>query len=153
MIPEDVVVAARSWIGTRFHHQGRVKKSGNHLGGCDCIGFIIGVADMLGIQFNNKLLSFYDYKTYNKRGEGFKLQDSLDKYLQIVDNNKYYIGDVVLMSFGKEPQHVAIITSYSAGKFAIIHSYIKARGVVEHYLDEEWLNRIVKVYRFKELCS
>jgi len=29
----DIVVEARSWIGTRFHHQGRVKKSANDKGG------------------------------------------------------------------------------------------------------------------------
>lgn len=151
MTREDIIIAARSWIGTRFHHQGRVKKTDNHLGGCDCIGLILGIADDIGAKFNNNLLSFYDNNCYSKRPTGLKLQENLDKYLQIVNNNEYCIGDIALISFVKDPQHVAVISSYSKDSFSIIHSYIKARGVVEHYLDANWLERIVRVYRFNEL--
>jgi hypothetical protein len=30
-----IVACARSWIGTRFHHQGRLKKADGHKGGVD----------------------------------------------------------------------------------------------------------------------
>ncbi len=46
-----IVACARGWIGTRFHHQGRIKKTESHKGGVDCLGLLAGVAaelDLLG---------------------------------------------------------------------------------------------------------
>jgi hypothetical protein len=34
------IAQARTWIGTPFHHQGRLKGVG-----CDCLGLIVGVAE------------------------------------------------------------------------------------------------------------
>ena len=41
--PEDFLREARSWVGTRYVHQGRVKRNAHNLGGCDCLGLLVGV--------------------------------------------------------------------------------------------------------------
>lgn len=51
--PEQIVAQARTWLGTKYHHQGRLKKSAKGPGGCDCLGLIIGVIDELGLQDGN----------------------------------------------------------------------------------------------------
>lgn len=48
--PEQIAAQARTWLGTHYHHQGRLKKSERGKGGVDCIGLIIGIIDELGIQ-------------------------------------------------------------------------------------------------------
>jgi hypothetical protein len=47
------------------------------------------------------------------------------------------------MAWGREPQHVALITDHG-----IIHSYSGVGKVVEHGLDERWQQRISAAYRF-----
>jgi cell wall-associated NlpC family hydrolase len=42
---DDIVRQARTWIGTPFHHQARLKSKG-----CDCLGLIVGVVDELGLK-------------------------------------------------------------------------------------------------------
>ena len=32
--PEQIVAQARTWLGTKYHHQGRLKKSAKGPGGC-----------------------------------------------------------------------------------------------------------------------
>lgn len=47
---KKIISEAKTWLGTDFHHQRRVKISINHCGGCDCIGLIIGVATALNLR-------------------------------------------------------------------------------------------------------
>lgn len=53
-------------------------------------------------------------------------------------------GDIVLMKDEMQPApgHVGIITEIDS----VIHSYSQT-GVVEHGIDDEWLRRMVCVYR------
>ena len=43
MLVEKIIAEAHSWLGTKFKHQGRIKKTDNDSGGCDCLGLIIGL--------------------------------------------------------------------------------------------------------------
>ncbi len=53
------------------------------------------------------------------------------------------VADFYFMAWGREPQHVALITDHG-----IIHSYSGVGKVVEHSLDERWRQRIAAAYRF-----
>jgi hypothetical protein len=48
--PETFLTEAKSWLGTQYHHQGRLKKSDTHKGGVDCIGLVIGICANLGMN-------------------------------------------------------------------------------------------------------
>lgn len=142
----QITTEARSWIGTRFHHQGRVKKSENSQGGCDCIGLIIGVTTVLGIKCNGVSLAEIDNTNYSKIPDGKNLKNALDLYLTPIAIDAFKPGDVLLMRIYKDPQHVAFVGDYAGGRLSLIHCYMQARGVTQHVLDDYWRERIVGAY-------
>lgn len=146
MVDRNLIVAeARSWIGTRFHHQGRLKKSGLDKGGVDCIGLVLGVAHGVGISYNGVSLRNFDKKDYAKIPDGKVLKEELCKYLKEINLWEVESGDVLMFKFDKDPQHVGIVVK-EAGNLNVIHCYMQAKQVVEHRLDECWKNRIVAAF-------
>jgi NlpC/P60 family putative phage cell wall peptidase len=151
---EVITQEARSWIGTRFHHQGRVKAAAGHRGGCDCIGLVIGVAENLGITLGQGLAPCQiDCSDYGRYPDGKKLQHMLARYLQEIPIATIVPGDIILFRFEDNPQHVAIASDYGIGTLGIIHCYAQVRKVVEHHLDQHWQRRIVAAYRFPVLLK
>ena len=135
-----IVTQARSWLGTPFKHQARLK----HVG-CDCIGLIVGVVGELDLtSINGTKLIDYDAHGYSRLPDGQLLQQGLEACLQPSDNMQ--AGDVVMMKFRDEPQHVGIVSDYG-DEFGLIHCYAEAGKVVEHHLDELWSSRVLKSYR------
>lgn len=136
-IANDIVSKAREYVGTRWLHQGRVKGVG-----VDCIGLVVCVARELG-------LCDYDTTNYSRIPDGKVLRAGLDANMVLVRKSAMQPGDVLLIRFEEEPQHVAIVSDMG-GRLGIIHAYAQVRKVTEHGLDELWLARTVGVYRFKE---
>jgi NlpC/P60 family putative phage cell wall peptidase len=130
----QVVAAARSWLGTRWHHQGRVKGAG-----VDCAGLVIGVARELGI-------ADVDFANYSRFPVGRTLRDVCGLYMTRINPEDVQPGDVLLMAFVTEPQHLAIVAEFD-GRPTIIHAFADARGVVENDLAEPWISRIRGAYR------
>jgi hypothetical protein len=133
--------AARGWIGTRFHHQGRLKKSQNHKGGVDCLGLLIGVANELELPYSK-----YDENDYSHYPDTNKLKKILAAAMQEIQVIDITSGDILLLNIDGNPQHLAIVGQIS-NKFTIIHAYAPARCVVEHIIDDWWHTRIVAAYR------
>ena len=127
----DIVLEAKTWIGTPFKHQGRIKGIG-----VDCVGLIIGVAHYF------KLTEF-DYTHYSHTPDGYLMQQLLDQHLESIAIHAAKPGDIVLMRFDTEPQHVGILSDYG-----IIHAYAQVRRCVEHRLDGVWQSRIVGAYAY-----
>lgn len=143
-----IITEARSWIGTRFAHQGRVKKSENNRGGCDCVGLIIGVADNVGITCNGKKFSELDRSDYAKIPDGSQLFEAFCQHLNKIPLSEIKPADILMFRFDKDPQHVGFVSDFGDG-LGVIHCYLQARGVVEHRLDEYWLDRVVAAFRFR----
>ncbi len=144
-----IVKQARTWLGTKYHHQGRLKKSASNAGGVDCIGLVIGVADELAIcDAKGNLLSKYDLTDYSMQPEGEKLAYSIGTHLSPVEPNKMCLGDILLFKFWKEPQHVGILSRYPTGGLGLIHCNSSSGSVVEQPLSDIWRRMITHVYRF-----
>ena len=141
---KDIVTTARGWIGTRFHHQGRLKKSDTHKGGVDCLGLLIGVAKELDLPFTK-----YDETSYSHYPDIHILRNTLASSMQEIIKENIENGDVLLLSIDNNPQHLAIASDIS-GTRAIILAYAPARGVVEHILDAWWHDRIVAAFRITQ---
>jgi hypothetical protein len=142
-----IVACARGWIGTRFQHQGRLKKSGTHKGGVDCLGLLIGVAVELKLKGrNNQLLAEADETFYPHYPDVRKLEARLGELLEPVGPGCIAAGDVLLISVDRSPQHLAIVSDMQQG-LGIIHAYAPARSVVEHYLDKWWRERIKAIFK------
>jgi cell wall-associated NlpC family hydrolase len=129
---KNIVAYAREALGTPFQHQGRI--CGLAL---DCAGLAAHVATRLGMPFN-------EWPGYGRTPHDGLLESVMKAQPCLKEVNDLQPGDLVLMKFVKEPQHVAIY----AGE-TIIHSYESVGRVVEHRLDATWLSRITHTFRFK----
>lgn len=143
---ESVVGEARSWLGTRFHHQGRMKRTADHAGGCDCIGLILGVMHATECKLNNgHELNKIDRQDYSREPNGQQLKDEMDRYLIPVDASEVQPADIGLFKFEQEPQHVAFFSNYQE-HLGLIHCYMQAKKVVEHDYSPLWQKRLIQVY-------
>ena len=142
-----IVIAARSWIGTRFSHQGRRKKSTHDAGGVDCLGLLIGVAHELDLKDRTgRRFADSDCADYSKVPDGNRLHETLAELLELVAMEQMRAGDIALFRLDGNPQHLGIISDYANG-LGIIHAYVPSRNVVENRLDESWQEKIVAVFR------
>jgi len=141
----NIVAQARTWLGTPFHHQARLKGKG-----CDCLGLIVGVVDELGLKDRNGMkLAAYDEVTYSKEPDGAYLIQKLTGLLEEVPIAEARAGDLALFKVRENPQHLAILSDYEGG-LGMIHSFAPSRRVVEHRLDDEWKSKIIKVFRWQQ---
>lgn len=141
----NIVSQARTWLGTPFHHQARLKGKG-----CDCLGLIVGVVDELGLKDRNGMrLAAYDEVTYSKEPDGAYLIQKLAGLLEEVPIAEARAGDLALFKVRENPQHLAILSDYE-GELGMIHSFAPSRRVVEHRLDDEWKSKIIKVFRWQQ---
>lgn len=131
MTPADFIAAARSYVGVPFHHQGRTRH------GVDCIGLVVCAARDVG-------LVLADRTDYPRDPNGL-LPVEMARQFAAVESAQG--GDILLMRFRGEPQHVAILAGTT-----LIHGYASIGRVVEHGLDAKWRRRIVATYRLKEFA-
>lgn len=136
MTPETIIAAARELLGMPFRHQGRAPT-----GKTDCAGVICHVAESHGLPYADQT----DYPRLPGKG---RLESALDEQpcLMRVPVSTMAAGDVLLMNFTGDPQHLGVYTGNS-----LIHAYETVGKVVEHGLTEQWKRRIVRVYRFVEV--
>lgn len=132
----DIVKAARSYLGVRFRHQGR-----NRLG-VDCAGLVVLTFADCGIPVRDEF-------GYGKYPDTAHLRATLAE--QLTPAVGMQAGDVVLMRFDRDAQHLGIVTDHPNG-LGIIHAYAGARKVVEHRIDKQWADRIVAVYSHPEVA-
>jgi hypothetical protein len=127
----DVVAAARGWLGTPWHHQGRLRGVG-----VDCGGLIVCVAQGLGLPVQDHPPG------YSAQPDGVTLRAVIEA--QCARLVELEAGAVVLMRWHAQPQHVGFASVLPDG-FALIHAWASGpRRVVEHLIDEEWGARIVR---------
>lgn len=118
---QDVVAAARGWIGTPYHHQARIKGMG-----VDCIGLVIGVARELSLVAPD-----FDINGYRRRPDGTTLMRLSLQHMSAVDFEAMQAGDVVVVAFDTEPQHFGILADYRHGGLSMIHAASGHGSVIE----------------------
>ena len=134
MTADEIVSAARAEIGTPFMHQGRIP--GKAL---DCAGLAVVVA--------GKWFAVAEPRAYGRSPHLGLLQEWVEAQDFLEPTGKPEAGGLMLMRFGKEPQHLAIC----AGE-TMIHSYGSVGKVVEHNFSPVWRARVVKSYKFKAMA-
>ena len=127
-----IVEKAREYLGTPFHHQGRVKGVG-----IDCIGLLVGVANELGLQHE-------DFKQYGERPDPRQLLYYISRSCDRTTNT--LPGDILLFWFiaPNYPQHAGIATDRG-----FIHTFRTARKVVEQPWTSAWKKHLYGVYRYR----
>ena len=129
MEASKIIAAAREYVGTPFHHQGRQKGIG-----IDCAGLVECVARDVG----------YDVPIYNGYGrEPYKgqLEAVLAQHLIVGEITP---GCVLLFKFPNAPaMHIGIYTGST-----IIHAWSQPGKCVEHDYDKKWQQRTVRAYQW-----
>lgn len=126
------IAAARRYLGTPFRHQGRQPGRG-----LDCVGVIACAARELGF-------SDYDVTNYSRLPQGRAIERHLLRAgMEPIAPTAAQPGDVVVMRFERDPQHLALMTNRG-----VLHAYLESGAVVEHRLDAIWRSRIVAAFRF-----
>ena len=138
-----ILRVAKSWIGTKFCYYGRVKINEQNKGGVDCIGLIMKVGEEVNSTFRGKNIISYDKNNYSKFPNFGELKTNLDRYFIPIKKEKAKIGDLIYFNFKNNLEHIGIISDTG-----IIHCYIEARGVVEHRIDDYWMNKAIAFYRY-----
>lgn len=108
-----VVDEALTWLGTPYHHLGRVKGAGT-----DCGQFLAGVYDAAGVIPNPEVPDDYPHDWHLHRGEERYLQAVL-KYAKAVEHPAP--GDVAVFRYGRCISHGGIILLWPV----MIHSYLR----------------------------
>jgi cell wall-associated NlpC family hydrolase len=130
---EAIIAAARECLGTPFRHQGRLLGEG-----LDCAGVAVHVGRRVGCEV-------LDVPGYGRTPAGGLLelalaaQGCLDE-VAIADRRP---GDLLLMRFDGDPQHLAILADGT-----LIHAYESVGKCCEHRLSSSWAARIQRAYRF-----
>jgi cell wall-associated NlpC family hydrolase len=137
---EEVVREARGWIGTRYRHQGHAKGLG-----CDCGGLVYGVGLELGLLPSVDQLPAR-FKGYPKLPSD--MAAACADLLVPIQINSMRHGDVVLMKFNEQPQHVAILGDYVHGGLSLIHAYAPVRKVVESRMDESFRSLVLAAFSY-----
>ena len=142
----EVVAAARTWTGTRWHHQASTKGIGS-----DCIGLVVGVARELGIYGADELAADPAVRGYGREPDPAMLLSACARYLEPVHVPEARLGDILLLRFAAEPQHFALISQQNPDY--MLHAYAQARKIVENRIDAVWRSRIVRAYSYRGISG
>ena len=117
----QVIAEARSWVGTPFEHQQRVKGLA-----VDCIGLIIGMGRELRMVEKT-----FDFNGYARVPDGHTLLDHCERYMTRITQAEMQPGDAVVISFDAAPQHFGVLVPYRHGGLAIVHAASRYGKVIE----------------------
>lgn len=134
MTADEIIEAARAELNTPFMHQGRLP--GKAL---DCAGLAVVVA--------SHWHTVSEPRAYGRSPHLGLLQEWVEAQDFLEPTSKPEAGGLMLMRFGKEPQHLAICAGDT-----MIHSYGSVGKVVEHNFSMVWRARVVKSYKFKAMA-
>lgn len=129
------IAAARSQVGRPFKHRGRTDS------GVDCLGVVALALRAVGRDPE-------DARLYGRHPEPEAEQLRASMRLHFGEPvTDLQPGDVVLMRWYRQPNHVAVVGDYVLGGLSLIHALAQTQRVVEHRLAAPWPDRIVEAYR------
>ncbi len=123
MTRDHIVAEARSWIGTPYHHHGRIKGVG-----VDCAQILAAVYEVAG------LVPHLDLGNYSPQ---WHLHRNEEVYLRWLENSgakrlpesqQPQPGDIGVWQFGRTYSHGGIVVDGGADP-TLVHAYIN-RGVI-----------------------
>ncbi|WP_339112477.1 NlpC/P60 family protein [Thioclava sp. GXIMD2076] len=141
---EEVVLLARSWIGTPYRHQGSCSQAG-----ADCLGLIRGIWRSL---YGSEPEAPGSYSAdWAETGHDEALwQAALRHLVPLGPDEPFRAGQVLL--FRMRPRavakHVGLLSARAPLRF--IHAY-SGHGVVENTLSSPWRARLVARFDFPDV--
>jgi NlpC/P60 family putative phage cell wall peptidase len=141
----DVVKAARTYVGTPFRHQGRIRDLAiDCVGLVLCVGEDLGLVDRAGVPFHR--LDYPDYAA--QPTDRFVLEELRRRAIVKPAGAPLEPGDLLAIRVPSLPCHAAVVAD-RAGQLYMIHAYDSGpRQCVEHILSPAWRSRAVGVFQF-----
>jgi hypothetical protein len=128
----QIIEVARSWLGTKWVHQGRSRA------GVDCVGLLIAVGDALGVHYEDKL-------GYGRHALSHDFMHHLHRFVVRAPFDAYRPGLIGVFAEKVFPCHVGIFAE-KQGHLTLISSRADRRAVVEeYYTDNDRILRLVEV--------
>jgi NlpC/P60 family putative phage cell wall peptidase len=128
----QLTLKAREYLGTRFHHQGRLKGIG-----IDCIGLLVCVCRDLGLPHT-------DIPDYSRQPDGITFLKVFREHWEEIPISDAREGDALAfwIEHPNFTKHAALVSDVG-----IIHTYQSVDRVVEQTLAESWKKRISAAFR------
>lgn len=136
MDADNIVLLARSLLGTPYQHQARLPGIG-----MDCAGPIVWVGKQLGF-----LPQDFDVLDYGRHPTGM-LEALLSEWL-IPLNSAPVPGSIVGVRWHQATHHLGIVAEHK-GTTTLIHALQMAGGIKEHSLTGKWASQITGVWKYK----
>lgn len=133
----EIITEARSWLGTKWHHQAALKGVA-----CDCVGLIRGIYSVLVEPITVKVNYSQEWPLFRSEE---KMHQQVKKYFTEIPLSEAKPGDILLFGFGKGPAYHAGILSYDD---FIIHTWRDVGKVVESRYDDQWRENTRFAFRF-----
>lgn len=130
---QDIVTEARTWLGTRWVHQGRSRA------GIDCAGLLIRVSNDLGLKVADK-------QGYKRTPDGLSFLDHIRTQSDFVATPEP--GAIAIFRERHLPCHVGIFSERHGATY-FIHSYMNLGRVIEEPFAHHWVSNLVEVRRFQ----
>ena len=129
-VKKEFLERVRYYKGVPFLHQGRNRELG-----LDCAGLVVVALEDIGYPVK-------DLEAYERLPHPGRLRAIIsNNQAKKVPKELMEPGDILLMRFSKDPQHLAVYTGKS-----IIHSYQKQGCVIEQRFSDLWNKRILEVF-------
>lgn len=140
---QQIVTAARQWIGTPYVHQAATKGAGS-----DCLGLIRGVWRRVYGQ-EPEAIPAYSMDWSEPQGEE-RLWAAAIRHMIPKARDHEAAGDLLLfrMRNGSVAKHLGV-QAHVGQSASFIHAY-QRRGVIESPLSIPWRRRIVARFEFPE---
>lgn len=138
---ENVLVAARGWLGTPYRHQASLKQVG-----ADCLGLVRGIWREI-YETEPEMPPAYTPDWAEALGEE-TLLDAAHRHMREVPIGEARPGDLILfrMGLGCPAKHAAILSENGR----IIHAYW-GKSVCETRLVPWWQRRIAAAFEFPDI--
>lgn len=136
----------RTWLGTPWVHQGRVKGKA-----CDCIGLAVAAAHALGVVTPAMEADFPH--GYRRIPHNNSFQAFVEKHLDEVTIANAQVLDVILIKGARYATHIGVLGNFmhagTGAPFSILHAMIQSRMVSESRYDPQMWSAL-GFYRFRE---
>lgn len=134
----NLALAARTYLGVPFRHQGR-----NPAIGIDCIGLLVLAARDAAMPVDERRVN------YSKDPhDGLLEQHLVEAFGPPIPASQMQADDVVAIDYAGAVRHLGIIGEDRDGNLTLIHTSQGIVGkVVEHAIDAKWRGRIRAVFR------
>lgn len=133
---QKIVEAARTYLGTPFMHQGRMRGVGIDCAGLlTCVSYDVGMGDVR-------------ITDYTRQPNPARFRDTTREYLEPVQFTELAPGDVLTFSIAGVEQHYGLLVDVNPKRF--VHAYQSVGKCVEQELTLPWLRRLRGCYRFPE---